>query len=99
MGVPTSEVGYTIVTTWRETTKVHKNMWWHWKNIQKDYFFQSQYSEKKHNFYEGTCFLSLMFKWFHVRKEGTFVNVVFVLSIASMGKVLLNVGDVIECHG
>jgi len=30
MGVPTSEVGYTIATTWRETTKVHKNMWWHW---------------------------------------------------------------------
>jgi len=31
MGVPTSEVGYTIATTRRETTKVHKNMWWHWK--------------------------------------------------------------------
>jgi len=30
MGVPTSEVGYTIATTRRETTKVHKNMWWHW---------------------------------------------------------------------
>jgi len=30
MGVPTSEVGYTIATTMRETTKVHKNMWWHW---------------------------------------------------------------------
>ena len=30
MGVPTSEVGYTIVTTRRETTKVHKNMWWLW---------------------------------------------------------------------
>ena len=29
MGVPTSEVGYTIATTRRETTKVHKNMWWH----------------------------------------------------------------------
>jgi len=28
MGVPTSEVGYTIATTRRETTKVHKNMWW-----------------------------------------------------------------------
>ena len=25
-----SEVGYTIATTRRETTKVHKNMWWHW---------------------------------------------------------------------
>ena len=30
MGVPSSEVGYTIATTRRETTKVHKNMWWHW---------------------------------------------------------------------
>ena len=30
MGVPTTEVGYTIATTRRETTKVHKNMWWHW---------------------------------------------------------------------
>jgi hypothetical protein len=30
MGVPASEVGYTIATTRRETTKVHKNMWWHW---------------------------------------------------------------------
>jgi hypothetical protein len=30
MGVPTSEVGYTIATTRRETTNVHKNMWWHW---------------------------------------------------------------------
>ena len=30
MGVPTSEVGYTIATTRRETTKVHKNMWRHW---------------------------------------------------------------------
>ena len=29
MGVPTSEVGYTIATTRKETTKVHKNMWWH----------------------------------------------------------------------
>jgi len=31
MGVPTSEVGYTIATTRRETTKVHENMWWHWR--------------------------------------------------------------------
>jgi len=30
MGVPTSEVGYTIATARRETTKVHKNMWWNW---------------------------------------------------------------------
>ena len=30
MGVPTSEVGYTIATTRRQNTKVHKNMWWHW---------------------------------------------------------------------
>jgi hypothetical protein len=30
MGVPTSEVGYAIATNRRETTKVHKNMWWHW---------------------------------------------------------------------
>ena len=31
MDVPNSEVGYTIATTRRETTKVHKNMWWHWR--------------------------------------------------------------------
>ena len=30
MGVPNSEVGYIIATTRKETTKVHKNMWWHW---------------------------------------------------------------------
>jgi len=30
MGVPTSEVGYTIATTRRETTKVYKSMWWQW---------------------------------------------------------------------
>ena len=30
MGVPASEVGYTIATTRRETTKFHKNMWWLW---------------------------------------------------------------------
>jgi len=35
MGVPTSEVGYTIATNRRETTKVHKNMWWHWKKEKK----------------------------------------------------------------
>ena len=28
MAIRTSEVGYTIATTRRETTKVHKNMWW-----------------------------------------------------------------------
>ena len=37
MGVPTSEVGYTIATTRRETTKVHKNMWWHWGGGGKQY--------------------------------------------------------------
>jgi len=37
MGVPTSEVGYTIATTRRETTKVHKNMWWHWGEKKKVY--------------------------------------------------------------
>ena len=31
MGVPASEVGYTIATTRSETTKVHKKMWWHWE--------------------------------------------------------------------
>jgi hypothetical protein len=31
MGVPTSEVGYTIAKTRRETTQVHKNMWWLWR--------------------------------------------------------------------
>ena len=35
MGVPTSEVGYTIATTRRETTEVHKNMWWHWEKEKK----------------------------------------------------------------
>jgi hypothetical protein len=35
MGVPTSEVGYTIATTRRETTKVRKNMWWHWKEEER----------------------------------------------------------------
>jgi len=30
MGVPKSEVGYTIATTSREATKVHKSIWWHW---------------------------------------------------------------------
>ena len=38
MGVPTSEVGYTIATTRRETTKVHKNMWWHWREKKKNAF-------------------------------------------------------------
>ena len=33
MGVPTSEVGYTIATNRRETTKVLKNMWWQWGGI------------------------------------------------------------------
>jgi len=37
MGVPTSEVGYTIATTRRETTKVHTNMWWHWKKKEEAY--------------------------------------------------------------
>jgi len=39
MGVPTSEVGYTIATTRRETTKVPNNMWWHWekKNISEEH--------------------------------------------------------------
>ena len=36
MGVPTSEVGYTIATTRRETTKVHKNMWWQWGGISRE---------------------------------------------------------------
>jgi len=36
MGVPTSDVGYIIATTRRKTTKVHKNVWWHWgKKIKK----------------------------------------------------------------
>ena len=46
MGVPTSEVGYTIATTRSETTKVHKNMWWHWrgggKGKKKDLFFRAR---------------------------------------------------------
>ena len=35
MGVTTSEVGYTIATTMRETTKVHKNISWDWGNKKK----------------------------------------------------------------
>jgi len=35
MGVPTSEVGYTIATTTRERHKVHKNRWWHWGEKKK----------------------------------------------------------------
>jgi hypothetical protein len=39
MGFPTSEFGYTIAGTRRETSKVHKNMWWHWtkKNFLVDW--------------------------------------------------------------
>jgi len=39
MGVPTSEVGYTIATTRRETTKVHKNMWWH---LEGEFLFSTE---------------------------------------------------------
>jgi hypothetical protein len=38
MGVPTSEVDYTIAATRRENTKIHKNMWWHWKK--KKFFYR-----------------------------------------------------------
>ena len=31
MGVPTSEVGYTIATNRREDHKFHTNRWWHWR--------------------------------------------------------------------
>ena len=31
MRVPTSEVSYTIATTRRENTKVHKHMWCDWR--------------------------------------------------------------------
>ena len=33
MGVPISEVGYTIATTRRETTKFRKNMWLRWGDL------------------------------------------------------------------
>ena len=36
MGVPTSEVGYTIATTRRENHEVHKNRWWHWRGGKKN---------------------------------------------------------------
>jgi len=39
MGVPTSEVGYTIATTRGQTTKVHKNVWWHWREREKKLCF------------------------------------------------------------
>ena len=68
-------------------------------SIQKEFFF-SITVPKKALLYEGNGFLSPTSQWLHARKqEGTFVNGVFVLNIASMGKVLLNVGDVIECCG
>ena len=51
MGVPTSEVGYTIATTRRETTKVHKNMWWHWRK--KKTFFRSSSTDSS---YLNFCF-------------------------------------------
>ena len=35
MGVPTSEVGYTIATARRENHEVHKNRWWHWRKKKK----------------------------------------------------------------
>ena len=63
------------------------------------FFFQLQYS-KKHYVYGGTCFISPVFQWFHVRKQAsTFLNGVLVLNIASMEEVLLNVRDIIECCG
>jgi len=34
MGVPDSEVGYTIATTRREDHEVH-NRWWHWRGEKK----------------------------------------------------------------
>jgi hypothetical protein len=30
MGVPTSEVGYTLATTGREDHEFIRDMWWHW---------------------------------------------------------------------
>ena len=45
MGVPTSEVGYTIVTTRRETTKVHNNMWWHRGGGEKKIIMSLNYSK------------------------------------------------------
>jgi hypothetical protein len=35
MGVPASEVGYTLATTRRETMKSMTDMWWHWKKKNK----------------------------------------------------------------
>ena len=35
MGLPNSEVGYTIATTRRENHEVHKNRWWHWEKKKK----------------------------------------------------------------
>jgi len=46
MGVPTSEVGYTIATIRRETTKVHKNTWCHWR---KKKYFESIELDKEKN--------------------------------------------------
>jgi hypothetical protein len=44
MGVPTSEVGYTSVTTRRETTKSMTDMWWHWIKKEKKNLIYNFYS-------------------------------------------------------
>jgi hypothetical protein len=38
MGVPTSEVGYNIATTRRESHEVHKNRWWQWREREKNFY-------------------------------------------------------------
>ena len=48
MGIPVSEIGYTIATTRKETTKVHKNRWWQWgKKERKKKKFGKQTGRKK----------------------------------------------------
>jgi hypothetical protein len=36
MGIPTSEVGYTPAMPRREHHEVHKDMWWHWGEEEKN---------------------------------------------------------------
>ena len=55
MDVPTSEVGYTIATTKKETTKVHKNMF-HRNTLNNQIRFNAYdvfYSLNSHQYVQG----------------------------------------------
>jgi hypothetical protein len=42
MGVPASEVGYTLAMPRREDHEVHKDMWWHWTKKIYIYIYVAQ---------------------------------------------------------